>query len=153
MPRPFGAALARDDVVVQIIVDGIHLAPATTSLVWRAAAGRVALVTDAVAAAGTDGGSYSLGTIELNVTDGAVRAPEGMLAGSVLTMIEAVRNLSALGVPLEQALAAATSVPARVLDLPDTGRLDVGLPADLVVLDDSLEIERVLVGGEALVVA
>jgi N-acetylglucosamine-6-phosphate deacetylase len=152
-PGIVGAALVRDDVVVQIIVDGIHLAPATTSLVWRAAAGRVALVTDAVAAAGAGGGSYSLGDIELSVTDGAVRAPEGMLAGSVLTMIEAVRNLHALGVPLEQALAAATSVPARVLSLRETGRLGAGLPADVVVLDDSLEIERVLVGGEALVVA
>jgi len=152
-PGIVGAALVRDDVVVQIIVDGIHLARATTSLVWRAAAGRVALVTDAVAAAGAGGGSYSLGSVELSVEDGAVRSPQGLLAGSVLTMLEAVRNLTELGAPLEQALAAAASVPARVLDLPETGRLDVGLPADIVVLDDSLEIERVLVGGETLVVA
>jgi N-acetylglucosamine-6-phosphate deacetylase len=152
-PGIVGAALVRDDVVVQIIVDGIHLAPATTTLVWRAAAGRVALVTDAVAAASASGGSYSLGSVELSVQDGAVRAPEGMLAGSVLTMIEAVRNLHELGVPLEQALDAATAVPARVLGLADAGRLDVGLPADIVVLDDNLEIESVFVGGDARVLA
>jgi N-acetylglucosamine-6-phosphate deacetylase len=152
-PGIVGAALTRDDVIVQIIVDGIHLAPATTSLVWRAAAGRVALVTDAVAAASARGGSFSLGSVELSVQDGAVRSPAGMLAGSVVTMIEAVRNLHALGVPLEQALDAASAVPARVLGLDTVGRLDVGLPADLVVIDDNLEIETVLVGGEARVAA
>ena len=82
-----------------------------------------------------------------------MRGPDGVLAGSVLTMIEAVRNLHALGVPLEEAVAAATSTPARVLGEPDLGRLDVGLPADLVVLDDSVEIERVLVAGEVRVAA
>jgi N-acetylglucosamine-6-phosphate deacetylase len=76
-----------------------------------------------------------------------------MLAGSVITLIEAVRNLHALGAPLEQALDAASAVPARVLGLDTVGRLDVGLPADLVVLDDNLEIETVFVGGEARVAA
>ena len=77
-----------------------------------------------------------------------MRGPDGVLAGSVLTMIEAVRNLHALGVPLEEAVAAATSTPARVLGEPELGRIDVGLPADIVVLDDGIEIERVLVGGD-----
>ena len=77
-----------------------------------------------------------------------MRGPDGVLAGSVLTMIEAVRNLHALGVPLAEAVDAATAVPARVLGLPELGRLDVGLPADIVILDDSVEIERVLVAGD-----
>jgi N-acetylglucosamine-6-phosphate deacetylase len=68
-------------------------------------------------------------------------------------MIEAVRNLHELGIPLSEAVGAATAVPARVLGLPTLGRLDVDLPADLVVLDDNLEIERVCVGGEDRVVA
>jgi N-acetylglucosamine-6-phosphate deacetylase len=152
-PGIVGAALVRDDVFVEIILDGIHLAPATAALVWRAAAGRVALITDAVAAASGNGGAYSLGSVELLVQDGAVRAPEGMLAGSLLTMIGAVRNLHALGASLEDSLNAASAVPARALGLPDVGRLDVGLPADVVVLDDNLEIESVFVEGEARVVA
>ncbi|HEX7310247.1 MAG TPA: N-acetylglucosamine-6-phosphate deacetylase [Gaiellaceae bacterium] len=152
-PGIVGAALVRDDVFVEIILDGIHLAAATTALVWRAAAGRVALITDAVAAASGNGGAYSLGSVELLVQDGAVRAPEGMLAGSLLTMIDAVRNLHALGVSLEDALSAASTVPARALGLTNVGRLDVGLPADVVVLNDGLEIESVFVGGEARVVA
>jgi N-acetylglucosamine-6-phosphate deacetylase len=150
-PGIVGAALARTDVVVQLIVDGVHLAPETTLLVWRAAAGRVALVTDAIAAAGKSDGSYSLGDVAVDVRDGVARREDGVLAGSVLTMIEAVRNLHLLGVPLEEAVGAATVVPARVLGLTDVGRLEVGAPADIVVLDDRLEIERVLVAGEARV--
>jgi len=152
-PGIVGAALARDDVIVQIIVDGIHLAPETAQVVWRAAAGRLALVTDAITAAGRSEGSYSFGRLDVEVLDGAVRGPDGVLAGSVLTMIEAVRNLHGLGVPLEEAVGAATAVPARALGLSDLGRIAVGLPADIVVLDDRLEIARFLVGGEVRVAA
>jgi N-acetylglucosamine-6-phosphate deacetylase len=152
-PGIAGAALARDDVVVQIILDGVHLAPETARLIWRAAAGRVALVTDAVSGAGVQDGSYSLGGFEVKIRDGVARGPDGQLAGSVLTMIEAVRNLHELGVPLGDALAAASTVPAGVLGLPDVGRLAPGSVADVVVVDDNLQIERVLVGGQERVVA
>ncbi len=152
-PGVAGVALARPDVVVQLIIDGVHLAPDTVRLVWRAAAGRLALVTDAVAGAGVSGdGSYRLGDVAVEVRDGVVRRDDGVLAGSVLTMIEAVRNLHALGVPLEAALDAATAVPARVIGA-DAGRIEIGAPADIVVLGEDLEIERVLVGGEARVAA
>jgi N-acetylglucosamine-6-phosphate deacetylase len=152
-PGIAGAALARDDVVVQIILDGVHLAPETAHLVWRAAAGRVALVTDAVSGAGVQDGSYSLGGFEVKIRDGVARGPDGQLAGSVLTMIEAVRNLHALGVPLSKALEAGSTVPAGVLGLPDVGRLTPGGPADVIVVDDNLQIERVLIGGQERVVA
>ena len=152
-PGIAGAALAREDVVVQIILDGVHLAPETARLVWRAAAGRVALVTDAVSGAGVQDGSYSLGGFEVKIRDGVARGPDGQLAGSVLTMIEAVRNLHALGVPLSKALEAASTVPADVLGLRDMGRLAPGAAADVVVVDDNLRIERVLVAGQERVVA
>jgi N-acetylglucosamine-6-phosphate deacetylase len=146
-PGIVGAALARDDVIVTIILDGIHLAPETARVVWHAASGRVALITDAVAAAGVADGAYSFGNFDVLARDGTVRGPDGVLAGTVLTMIEAVRNLHALGATLEEAVDAATSTPARVLGDPSLGRLGVGLPADIVVLDDRLDIERVLVAG------
>jgi len=152
-PGLAGAALLRDDVIVQIILDGVHLAEETVRLAWRSAAGRVALVTDAVSGAGMGDGEYLLAGSEIEVRDGVVRGLDDVLAGSALTMIEAVRNLHALGVPLPAALEAATAVPARVLGLPTVGRLDVGLPADLVVLDDNLEIDRVCINGEARVSA
>ncbi len=150
-PGIVGAALARDDVVVSVIVDGIHLAPETVRVAWRAARSRLVLVTDAIAATPRVDGPTSLGELDLLVHEGTVRGPDGVLAGSVLTMIEAVRNLHALGVPLEDAIVAATSTPGRVLGDPELGRLGVGLPADIVVLDDRIEIERVLVAGEVRV--
>ena len=152
-PGIIGAALARDDVIVQIIVDGVHLAPETAQVVWRAASGRIALVTDAITAAGLSDGSFSFGDLDVSVHDGTVRGPDGVLAGSVLTMIEAVRNFHALGVPLPEAVAAATSVPAAILGLDEVGRLAPGVPADVVVLNDRLEVDRVLVAGEIRVAA
>jgi N-acetylglucosamine-6-phosphate deacetylase len=153
-PGVVGAALSRPDVVAQLIVDGVHLAPEVVQLVWRAAAGRVGLVTDAIAAAGIGDGTYMLGEVEVDVRDGvARRASDGVLAGSVLTMIEAVRNVHALGAPLEQALTAASAVPARVLGSERVGRIERGVPADVVVLDDALEVVRVVVGGETRVAA
>ena len=152
-PGIAGAALARDDVVVQVILDGVHLAPETASVVWRAAEGRVALVTDAMAGAGLTDGEYRLGGLGIEIREGVARGPSGALAGSTLTMIEAVRNLHALGASLADAIGAATEVPARVLRLPAAGRLEVGLPADVVILTDELEIERVLIDGRERVVS
>jgi N-acetylglucosamine-6-phosphate deacetylase len=78
---------------------------------------------------------------------------DGTLAGTALTMIDAVRNLHALGVPLEQAVGAATEVPARLLGRTDIGVLEPGGPADIVVLDDRLEIQTVLCSGTDALVA
>jgi len=150
-PGVIGAALVRPDVILQAIVDGVHLDPDIVRLLWRVGAGRLSLVTDAIAGAGLGDGTYALGEIEIVVEDDVVRSEDGVLAGSALTMIEAVRNLVAVDVPLERALEAAASVPARVLGDPTLGRLIPGGPADVVVLDDTLEVVRTLVGGETLV--
>jgi N-acetylglucosamine-6-phosphate deacetylase len=151
-PGIAGAALARDDVVIQLILDGAHLAPETAQVVWRAAKGRVALVTDSFAGAGAVDGTYSLGGLEIEVRDGVARGSNGSLAGTTIRMLDAVRNLHALGVPLADALDAATAVPARVIGAPSVGRLDVDQAADVVVLNDNLDIERVFVRGDARVV-
>jgi N-acetylglucosamine-6-phosphate deacetylase len=152
-PGIAGAALARRDVVVQLILDGYHLADEAVKLVWTAAGGRVALVTDAIAGAARGDGRYRLGQTEVEVTDGLARRADGVLAGSVLTMPDAVRNLHALGVAFEDAVGAATAVPARVLGRADLGVLEPGAAADVVVLDDRLEVARVLVAGESRVAA
>lgn len=148
-PGIAGVALTRDDVIVTLIVDGHHLAPETVELTWRAAGGRLALVTDAIAAAGVGDGSYRLGDVTVEVVGGVARREDGTLAGSTLTMIEAVRNLHALGVPLNDALHAAAAVPGRLLDRGELGMLRPGADADLVVLDDGLEVRQVMVGGRA----
>ena len=141
------SALARPDVIVQVIVDLHHVAPDTVLVAWHSAAGRFALVTDAAPAAGMGDGEFVLGGRKVHAADGVVRGPEGQLAGSALTMIEGVRNLMSLGVSLQDALRAASQVPARVAQRPDLGRLAPGSPADVVVLDDRVDVIRVLVDG------
>ena len=152
-PGIAGAALAREDVIVQVILDGHHLAEETATVVWRSAAGRVALVTDAIAAAGTADTTCRLGGVDVEIRDGVARRPDGVLAGSVVTMLEAVRNLHALGAPLVASIAAATSVPARAAGSAGLGVLRPGGIADLLVLDDRLELRRVLLAGRERVAA
>jgi N-acetylglucosamine-6-phosphate deacetylase len=147
-PGLAGAALVASDVVVQVILDGVHLADDTARLVWQAAGGRTAIVTDAIAAAHAGDGAYTLAGVDFEVEDGVARNADQVLAGSTVCMIDAVRNLVALGAPVEAALAAATSVPARLAGWPELGTLAPGSAADVVVLDDSLEIVRVLVRGD-----
>jgi N-acetylglucosamine-6-phosphate deacetylase len=147
-PGLAGAALVTGDVVVQVILDGVHLADDTARLVWQAAAGRVALVTDAIAAAHAGDGAYTLAGVDFEVEDGIARNADRVLAGSTVCMIDAVRNLVALGASVEAALSAATALPARIAGRPELGTLVPGSVADALVLDDALEIRRVLVRGE-----
>ncbi len=142
------AALGRDEVFITLIVDGHHLADDTVRMVWRAAGERLVLVSDAVAATAAPDGDYTLGgTVPIHSRGGVVRNEAGSLAGSTLSMLAAVRNSHALGIPLAAALAAATEAPARMARRPDLGRIAPGARADLVVLDDSLAITRVLLDG------
>jgi N-acetylglucosamine-6-phosphate deacetylase len=146
-----GAALVRPGVTVQAIVDGVHLAPESAYGVFLAAGRRFCLVTDAIEGAMLDAGEYELGGRAVRLRDGAVRLPDGRLAGSVLTMDEAVRNLVASGASLADAVHAASAAPAALLGRDDLGALRLGLPAHVAVLDDELRVQRTLVGGaEAL---
>ena len=147
-PGLAGAALAREDVIVELILDGNHVADEAARVAWSAAAARVALVTDGIAAAGVGDGRWKLGDVDVEVQGGVVRRPDGVLAGSVLTMLGAVRNVVALGARLEDAVDAATRIPARAARRPDLGSIAPGAAADVVVLDDRLELVRVLVAGE-----
>lgn len=146
-----GVALVRPEATVQAIVDGVHLAPETAFGAFLASRGRFCLVTDAIEAAMLDAGEYELGGRPVRLRDGAVRLPDGTLAGSVLTMDEAVRNLVAAGADWMDAVHAASTAPARLLGRDDLGQLGPGRPANVTVLDDDLRVLRTLVSGrEAL---
>jgi N-acetylglucosamine-6-phosphate deacetylase len=147
-PGLAGAALVRDEVTVQAIVDDIHLAPETAYAAFLAARERFSLVTDAIAAAGLPPADSRLGHQNVEVRDGEVRLPDGTLAGSVLTMDRAVVNLVAKGASLEAAVHAASRAPALLIGRPDLGRIAPGQPADIAVLDDELRVIRTLVRGE-----
>jgi N-acetylglucosamine-6-phosphate deacetylase len=146
-PGLAGAALVSNEVVVQVILDGVHLADDTARLVWQAAAGRVAIVSDAIAAAGAGDGRYTIAGVDVEVENGTARRADQVLAGSTVSMIGAVRNLVALGASVAAALSAASEVPAQVAGRPELGTLAPGATADIVVLDDRLEIVRVLADG------
>lgn len=147
-PGPIGAALADDDVVVGLICDGIHADPVAVRMAWHALGpDRLNLVTDAVAARGA--GSGQLGSVDVAVEAGEVRNAAGVLAGSLLTLDEAVRNLvSFTGCDVPDAVATVTSTPADLLGLDDRGRLAVGARADVTVLDTGLRVVATIVGGE-----
>jgi len=146
-PGISGAALVRDDVLVTAIVDDIHLAPEATLLAAKAAGDRFVLITDAIAEAGRPDGEYILGDRTVILRDGACRLENGTLAGSTLTMDQAVRNMMTLGFEPSRAIAAATSAPAALMRREDLGRLEPGAPADSCILDDTFHVSRTLVGG------
>jgi N-acetylglucosamine-6-phosphate deacetylase len=149
-PGPGVALLEDERVVVELINDGAHLHPAVVRGVFAAAGrGRVALITDAMAGAGMADGEYVLGDRRVTVAGGIARlAGGGSLAGSTLTQDAALRNAVAAGVAVEDAVAALTSTPARVLGLGDrVGSLAAGRAADLVVLDDGLHVVSVMTRG------
>lgn len=148
-PGPVGAATADPRVTLEVIADGIHLDPEVVRIAFAAAPGRIALVTDAMAAAGSGDGQYRLGEREVAVTDGVARLVEsGTIAGSTLTQDAALRNAVAAGVPLEQAVLAVTGTPARLLGRSDIGRLEPEALADAVLLDGALAVRAVWVAGE-----
>ncbi len=127
-PGPLGAALADERVTIEVIADGIHVHPANLRWLLDAAPGRVAAVTDAMAAAGAAEGRYRLGGLDVDVAGGrAVVAGTAQLAGSTLTLDRAIRVLVAAGVPLTAAVDAATFVPARVLGIEPVGRVELVL--------------------------
>jgi N-acetylglucosamine-6-phosphate deacetylase len=146
-PGPAGAALARDDVTVTAIVDGVHLAGETEVAVRRAAGKRLCLVSDAIAAAGLGDGRYRLGEIEIEVHDGRSTRADGTLAGSVQPLDAAVRRLVDGGASLAEAVYAASRAPALLAGRPELGSLTPDSAADVVVLDADLRVTRTLVDG------
>ncbi len=149
-PGVAGAALAREDVIVQLIADGVHLAPDTILAAWRAARGRVALVSDVIAAGGLGDGAFRLGTVDVTVESGVSRRADGALAGAVRPLAWGLRMLVELGVPIVEAVDAVTRTPARVVDRDDIAVLRPGAPADLVVLDDDFAVRSVLLSGQPI---
>jgi N-acetylglucosamine-6-phosphate deacetylase len=154
-PGPVAAALAaaaRGEAVVEVIGDGVHLAPTTVATVFDLVPdGAVALVTDAIAVAGMPDGDYLLGSARVTVVGGIARLTgTDTLAGSAAHLLDVVRVTVGVGVPLVRAVRAASTTPAAVLGCTDRGALEVGLRADVVVLDKGLHPLEVYVAGRRI---
>lgn len=151
-PGPALTLLDDPRVTVELINDGNHVHPAVARVVARAAhQGRLALISDGVAATGAPNGEYMLGGTVIRSFNGRVENAEGTsLGGGMVTLDVALRRaVEILGMPLSVAVAAATSVPARALHIENVaGSLDVGRRADLCVLDRDLQLAAVMFGGK-----
>jgi N-acetylglucosamine-6-phosphate deacetylase len=148
-PGIIGEVLTDSRLTADIIADGIHLDPIIVELFLKAKGPEAAvLISDAISATGMPDGRYRLGTFEVEVKDGRCLV-DGKLAGSVLTMDRAVRNVMQFAHwDLQQALRLATLNPARVAGLANRGKLEVGAEADFVVLSPKGEVRRTIIRGE-----
>ncbi|MFC9587119.1 N-acetylglucosamine-6-phosphate deacetylase [Streptomyces yangpuensis] len=154
-PGPIAALLEDERITVELINDGTHLHPAALELAFHhAGAHRVALITDAMDAAGFGDGTYHLGPLEVEVKDGVARLVEGgSIAGSTLTLDTAFKRSVTLDkLPVESVVQAISANPAKLLGLYDeVGSLEPGKYADLVVLDAAFDVKGVMRRGEWIV--
>ena len=149
-PGVVGAALEDPHSWCGVIVDGVHVHPASLRVALAAKPrGKVVLVTDAMPMVGSDDPSFNLYGETIVAKDGVVRNAAGSLAGSALDMASAVRNtVQMLGLPLEEAARMASTYPAQFLGLGDRlGRIAPGYRADLVLLDEALQVRETWIGG------
>jgi N-acetylglucosamine-6-phosphate deacetylase len=151
-PGIVGAILTDPEVTAEVIADLVHVAGAAIQvLIGSKGFDTVLLVSDGIAATGMPDGSYRLGNFEVNVREGVCRSAEGKLAGSTLTLDRALRNIVALGVPLQEAVRMATVLPARRLGVAGRkGIIAVGADADLVALTPDLQVAGVMTRGAGL---
>jgi N-acetylglucosamine-6-phosphate deacetylase len=151
-PGVIGAVLTSPDVNAELIADGIHVDEIAMKILLQAKGPeRVVLISDGTAATGMPDGKYLLGGIEVTVTDGVCRNAEGALAGSTLTLDRALRNIVKLGIPFPDAVRMLTLNPASVLGIEfKKGSLRAGADADIVLLDDNLQVRHVWARGVAI---
>ena len=147
-----GAVLTSPEVTAELIADGVHVDEAAMKLLLQAkGAGGVILISDGISATGMPDGKYMLGTFEVTVSGGVCRNAEGKLAGSTLTLDRALRNIVGLGVSLPDAVRMLTLNPASLLGIEfKKGSLRVGADADILLLNERLQVAGVWARGVAL---
>ncbi len=142
-----GVSLVRNDVTVMMICDGVHLSDDVARLVLSSCAGRVVFVSDSVAGAGRASGRSNLGGTIVDVVNGRATREDGTLAGGVTALAASLKHATRLGATLEDAIAAVTERPARLVGRADVGVLRRGHTCDIVVLDDDLDVRDVHLFG------
>jgi len=152
-PGVVGAALTSPKLTVEIIADGIHVHPVVIKMLIQAKESeKIVLITDSMKATGIKGGIYDLGGQEVTVNKGQARLKDGTLAGSLLTMDKAVKNMvSKVGLLLPKAIQMASLNPAKSIGIDDKkGSLEPGKDADIIILNKNLETELTIVAGKVV---
>lgn len=147
-PGPVAAA-ADSDAVCELICDGIHIDPAVIRATFKMMPGRINLISDSTEATGMPEGRYDLGGQTVIVSAGKVTLADGTIAGSSTNLMECVRRCASFGIPLGDAVRAASFVPAREIGMEKRiGRLAPGLLGDAAILEKDLSLRAVIIGGE-----
>ena len=150
-PGPIGAASERESVVAELICDGHHIHPSAVRMAFRLFPGRICLISDALRCCGMPDGQYMLGGQEVFLSGGVARLADGTIAGSAANLYDCMRNAVAFDIPREQAILAATLIPAREIGRADEiGSIADGKRADFVVCGDGLARQAVYLGGALL---
>ena len=150
-PGVIGAAGEREKVTAELICDGLHVHPSVIRLAFKVFAGRICLISDSLRCCGMPEGEYELGGQTVYLRDGHARLADGTLAGAVSNLFDDMVNAIRFGIPLEQAVMAATINPARAIGADhETGSLEAGKMADFVVCDKEWKIRQVVIGGKAI---
>lgn len=148
-PGVIGAAAERDDVVAELICDGLHVHPSAVRMAFRLFPGRVCLISDALRCAGMPDGEYELGGQPVFLRDNIARLADGTIAGSASNLYTCMLNAISFGIPEEAAIIAATLTPAKELGCDyRLGSIEEGKLADFVVCGEDLSLRQVYIGGQ-----
>ena len=149
-PGIIGAALD-SGASVELICDGLHIHPAVIRATYKMFGDKLNLISDSLRCAGMPDGDYELGGQPITMKNGkATLTGTDTLAGSSISMLDALRNVVKFGLPLEAAVYAASTAPAQAAGLSDIGAIEAGRAADLLVLDKDLNLKAVFINGERL---
>jgi len=150
-PGVIGAAFDNDNVAVELIADGVHVHPSVVRATFRLFENRVILISDSMMATGLDDGEYSLGGQAVTVRGNLATLHDGTIAGSATNLMDCVRSAVKMGVPLGQAIRSASTNPARAIGVEhDYGSLEPGKLANVLLLDEELNIHTILLRGRML---
>ena len=138
-------------MTAELICDGLHVHPSAVRMAFRLFPGRICLVSDALRCCGMEDGTYTLGGQTVFLQNGAARLADGTLAGSVTNLFDCLKHAVSFGIPLEEAIQAASILPARVLGLDhELGSIAPGKAADFIVCTDTLERRAVYMSGRRI---
>ena len=150
-PGVIGAASECEGVTAELICDGLHVHPSAVRMAFKLFPGRICLISDSLRCCGMPDGEYELGGQQVFLADGVAKLSDGTIAGAASDLYADMKNAIAFGVPVEEAIRAATIRPAREIGCQDEiGSIEVGKLADFVICDEKLNVLEVCIGGEKL---
>ena len=150
-PGVIGAAASREDVTAELICDGLHVHPAVVKMAFRLFPGRICLVSDSVRCCGMPDGKYDLGGQEIELKNNEARCADGTLAGAVSDLYSDMVNAVRFGISLNEAILAATLIPAKEAGISDiTGSIEKEKAADFIVCGEDLDIKQVYISGQRI---